>query len=53
MEKPPLTIGLMAIPPMSRMTGLKMHLAFWVLALGPTIAALTLAVRAELLVSEW
>lgn len=49
----PLTIGLMAIPPMSRMTGVKMHLAFWILALGPTIAAITLAVRAESLVSEW
>jgi hypothetical protein len=49
----PLTIGLMALPPLSRMTGLKMHLVFWILALGPIIAAITLAVRAESLVSEW
>jgi hypothetical protein len=49
----PLTIGIMSLPPLSRMTGIKMHLAFWILALGPTIAAITLAVRAESLVSEW
>src|SRR5262249_42884828 len=49
----PLTIGLMALPPFSRMTGLKMHFAFWILALGPTIAAIALAVRAESLVSDW
>lgn len=44
---PPLTIGLMALPPLTKMTGIGRHLVFWVLCLGPTIAALILAVRAE------
>jgi len=45
----PLTVGLMALPPLARMTGVGKHLVFWVLCLGPTIAALVLAVRAEAL----
>jgi hypothetical protein len=51
---PPVTIGLMALPPVSRMTGLGRAVLFWLLCLGPTVAAVVLAVRAETLVSdEW
>jgi hypothetical protein len=52
---PPLTVGLMSIPPLSKASGIGKHLLFWVLCLGPTIAALILAVRAESLpvADEW
>jgi len=51
---PPVTVGLLAVPPMSRMTGFGRGLAFWLLCLGPTIAAVIIAVRAETLISdEW
>ena len=46
---PPLSIGLLAIPPMSRWTGIGRWLAFWLLCLGPTIAAVVLAAKAETL----
>jgi hypothetical protein len=52
---PPITIGLMSLPPLAKMSGLGKHLMFWVLCLGPTIAALVLAMRAETLpvADEW
>jgi len=51
---PPVTIGLLAVPPFSRLTGFKKWFVFAVLCLGPTIAAVTLAVQAEtLLTEEW
>ncbi|HJZ89527.1 MAG TPA: hypothetical protein VKE40_01555, partial [Gemmataceae bacterium] len=50
---PLLTTGLLAVPPLSRLTGFRKWALFWVLCLGPTIAAVTLAVRAESLVEEW
>lgn len=50
---PPLTIGLLAIPPVTRLTGLVKWALFWLLCLGPTIAAVILAVRAETLIEEW
>jgi hypothetical protein len=46
---PPIAIGLLALPPMARMSGVGKHLTFWLLCLGPTIAALALAMRAETL----
>ena len=49
---PPVAIGLMAIPPFSRLTRWRWPL-FWVLCLGPTVAAVTLAMRAETLIEEW
>jgi len=48
---PPITVGLMALPPLAKMSGLGKHLMFWVLCLGPTIAALVLAMRVETLPS--
>ena len=36
---PPLTVGLLAIPPLSRLTGFGKWVVFWILCLGPTIAA--------------
>jgi hypothetical protein len=51
---PPVTVGLLAIPPLSRTTGFGRSLLFWLLCLGPTIAAVTIAVRAETLITdEW
>jgi hypothetical protein len=52
---PPLTVGLTAIPPISRASGLWKGILFWVLCLGPTVAAFVLAVRAEALpvADEW
>ena len=51
---PPVTLGLMAIPPFSGTTGFGRSLLFWLLCLGPTIAAVILAVQAEtLLTEEW
>jgi hypothetical protein len=50
---PPVTIGLLAIPPLSRLSGGWRFFLFWVLCLGPTIAAVTLAVRAETLIEDW
>jgi hypothetical protein len=50
---PPLTVGLLAIPPLTRLTGIWKWALFWVLCLGPTVAAVTLAVRAESLIEEW
>lgn len=46
---PPITVGLMSLPPLAKMSGLGKHFMFWVLCLGPTIAALVLAMRAETL----
>jgi hypothetical protein len=48
---PPLALGLLSVPPLSRLSGFKMHFLIWVLCLGPSIAAVTLAVRVESL--EW
>jgi hypothetical protein len=48
---PPVAIGLLAIPPMSRWTGITRWLLFWVLCLGPTIAAVVITVRAEAIVA--
>jgi hypothetical protein len=50
---PPVTVGLLGIPPLSRMTGFGRSLLFWLLCLGPTIAAVTIAVRTETLIEEW
>ena len=44
---PPLSIGLLAIPPLSRTQGIVRWLIFWTLCLGPTIAAVIIAARAE------
>ena len=44
---PPLSIGLLAIPPLSRTQGVSRWILFWALCLGPTIAAVILAARAE------
>lgn len=49
---PPVTIGLLAVPPFSRL-GRGRWLLFWVLCLGPTVAAVALAVRAETLIEDW
>jgi len=49
---PPVTVGLLALPPLSRLTGFGRSLAFWALCLGPTVAAVVIAVRAETLLSE-
>ncbi|HVK07750.1 MAG TPA: hypothetical protein VM597_03125 [Gemmataceae bacterium] len=49
---PPVAVGLLAIPPVSRLTTWRWPL-FWVLCLGPTAAAVTLAMRAETLIEEW
>jgi hypothetical protein len=49
---PPITVGLLAVPPMSRLTRWRWPL-FWALCLGPTVAAVTLAMRAETLVEDW
>jgi hypothetical protein len=46
---PPITIGVMALPPAAKMSGIGKHLIFWALCLGPTVAALVLAMRAETL----
>ena len=46
---PPLTVGLLAIPPLSKLTGVGRGIVFWILCLGPTVAAVILAVRAETL----
>jgi hypothetical protein len=52
---PPLTVGLTAVPPFNRATGVWKGVLFWVLCLGPTVAAVILAVRAESLpgAEEW
>jgi hypothetical protein len=44
---PPLTVGLLAIPPLARQTGFAKWLLFWLLCLGPTVAAVVVAMRAE------
>jgi hypothetical protein len=44
---PPITLGLLALPSVGKMSGIARHLVFWVLCLGPTVAALVLAMRAE------
>jgi hypothetical protein len=44
---PPITVGVMALPTVAKMSGIGKHLLFWTLCLGPTIAALVLAMRAE------
>jgi hypothetical protein len=46
---PPITVGVMALPAIAKMSGIGKHLIFWTLCLGPTIAALVLAMRAETL----
>jgi hypothetical protein len=48
---PPLALALFSLPPLSRLTGFKMHFLMWDLCLAPTIAAVTLAVLDESL--EW
>ena len=48
----PVAIGLMAIPPLSRLSGFGKWALFTVLCLGPTIAAVTFAVKAETLLVE-
>ena len=52
---PPVTVGLLAIPPLSKLAGVGRSILFWVLCLGPTLAAVILAVRAETLPGsdEW
>lgn len=52
---PPLTVGLTAIPPISRASGVWKAILFWVLCLGPTVAAVILAARAETLsgANDW
>jgi hypothetical protein len=50
---PPVAIGLLAIRPLSRVSGIWRSIAFWLLCLGPTVAAVTLAVRAETLIADW
>ena len=51
---PPVAVGLLALPPLSRMTGFGRSLAFWLLCLGPTVTAVIVAVRSETLLSdEW
>jgi hypothetical protein len=49
---PPLTIGLLAVPPMTRLAGFWKGILFWILCLGPTVAAVTLAVWKESLPGE-
>lgn len=44
---PPLSIGLLCIPPLSKTQGVARWLIFWALCLGPTIAAVLIAARAE------
>ena len=44
---PPLSLGLMTIPALARQTGVTKWLVFWILSLGPTIAAVVIAMRAE------
>jgi hypothetical protein len=44
---PPITVGLMALPPLAKMSGIGKHLIFWILCIGPTVGALVLAMRAE------
>ena len=36
---PPLTVGLLAIPPLARTTGFWRGVLFWILCLGPTVAS--------------
>lgn len=50
---PPVAIGLLAIRPFSRVSGVWRSILFWLLCLGPTAAAVTLAMRAETLLEEW
>lgn len=53
---PPLSIGLLAIPPLRNTKGFVRWLLFWLLCLGPTIVAVVLAARVETLASaeeEW
>ena len=52
---PPLMVGLLAVPPLSKLTGVGRGILFWVLCLGPTVAAVILAARAETLPGpdEW
>lgn len=44
---PPITVGVLALPPAAKLSGFVRHLVFWTLCLGPTVAALALAMRAE------
>jgi hypothetical protein len=46
---PPITVGVMALPSIAKLSGVGKHLVFWTLCLGPTIAAVILAMRAETL----
>jgi hypothetical protein len=51
---PPIALGLLALPPLAKTTGVGRWLLFLILGLGPTMAAVVLAVRAETLISdEW
>ena len=52
---PPLTVGLLAVPPFTKVSGVGKGILFWFLCLGPTVAAVILAVRAETLpgADEW
>ncbi|HEX3149402.1 MAG TPA: hypothetical protein VHR66_15115 [Gemmataceae bacterium] len=44
---PPITVGIMGLPSVAKMSGIGKHLLFWTLCLGPTIAALVIAMRVE------
>ena len=46
-------IGLLAIRPLSRVSGTWRSIVFWLLCLGPTAAAMTMAMRAETLIEDW
>jgi hypothetical protein len=50
---PPVLIGLVAIRPISRLGGTWRWVLFWALCLGPSVAAVVLAVRAETLLEQW
>lgn len=55
-SSPPLLIGLLAIPPLRSTKGFVRWLIFWLLVLGPTVAAVILTARAETLATldeEW
>jgi hypothetical protein len=49
---PPLTVGLLAIPPLARTTGFWRGVLFWILCLGPTVASVLVAASKETLIGD-
>ena len=50
---PFVAIGLVAIPPICRWSGIVRWPLFWLLCMGPTVAAIILAVQTETLIEDW